>query len=222
MYKISDLILHKDNQLLILNKPAGLSVQSDKTEEKSLQDLASIYCKFNVQAPHRLDRPTSGVVIFAKNKKALRFISEHFKERKVKKTYIALVNKNPLPENNTLVNWLKHDKKVNKSKVFDKEMPNTQKAELELEKIGETDKYQILKIKPITGRTHQIRAQLAHVGLAIKGDVKYGFKRGERDRSIFLHASEVEVEHPVSGEILKIKAPVPNNNLWKIADSFIK
>ena len=85
-----------------------------------------------------------------------------------------------------------------------------------------TNKYQILKIKPITGRTHQIRAQLAHIGLAIKGDVKYGFKRGERDRSIFLHASEVEVEHPVSGEILKIKAPVPNSNLWKIADSFIK
>ena len=88
--------------------------------------------------------------------------------------------------------------------------------------LGNMSTNQILKIKPITGRTHQIRAQLAHIGLAIKGDVKYGFKRGERDRSIFLHASEVEVEHPVSGEILKIKAPVPNSNLWKIADSFIK
>lgn len=222
MLKISDLILHKDNQLLILNKPAGLSVQSDKTEDKSLQDLASIYCKFNVHAPHRLDRPTSGVVIFAKNKNALRFISEQFKDRKVKKTYIALVNKNPMPESDILVHWLRHDKKVNKTRVFDEEAPNAQKAELHIEKIGETDKYQVLKLKPLTGRTHQIRAQLAHVDLAIKGDVKYGFKRGERDRSIFLHAIEVEVEHPVSGELLTIKVPVPINNLWKIADTFIK
>lgn len=222
MLRISDLILHKDNQLLVLNKPSGLAVQSGRTEEKSLQDLASIYCKINVQAPHRLDRPTSGAVIFAKNKKALIFISELFKARKVEKTYLAIVDKKELPQSDTLVHWLRHDGRKNKTRVFDKETPNAQKAELRFKKIGETDKYQILEIYPLTGRTHQIRAQLSKIGLPIKGDVKYGFKRGERDRSIYLHAFRVKVQHPTSGEAISIEAPLPDTNLWNYAQKLIK
>ena len=222
MQKISELILYKDNQLLILNKPAGLSVQSDQSDSKSLQDLASIYCKSNVQAPHRLDRPTSGIVVFAKTPKALSVLSEQFKHRQVKKSYLALVEKKAIKTPQTLKHWLKHLKRSNKTLVFDQEEANTKPSELEFSVLGNTDKYQVLKINPITGRTHQIRAQLAHIGFPIKGDVKYGFRRGERDRSIFLHAHEMEVTHPVSGEKILVKAPLPENNLWNAIQTFIQ
>ena len=132
------------------------------------------------------------------------------------------IDKKELPKTNTLVHWLRHDGRNNKTKVFDKETPNTQRAELKFKKIGETDKYQILEIYPLTGRTHQIRAQLSKIGLPIKGDVKYGFKRGERDRSIYLHAYRVKVQHPTSGEALDIEAPLPDTNLWNFAQELIK
>jgi 23S rRNA pseudouridine1911/1915/1917 synthase len=209
-YTIGDLVLYKNNQLIAFNKPATLPVQPDKSEDKSLMDLAKIYSKAEVHLIHRLDRPASGVVLFAKNKKALAALNEQFRNKAIEKTYLAVVKNKPDVDKGRLTHTLKKNKAGTKALLA----KDGKTAELEYEVIDSIDNYHLLKIKLITGRFHQIRAQLAEIGCPIKGDVKYGFKRGNKDRSIHLHAWKLSFTHPVSQEQETITAPVPKDNVW--------
>ena len=186
--QIADLVLYKNNQLIALHKPAGVAIQRDKTEDKSLLDLAEIYTKHPLHLIHRLDRPASGIVLLAKNKKALAHLNRQFSERKVEKTYLAVVPRRALAEQGQLRHYLKKNARHNRSRAFDREVPGSKKSCLEYQLIGRIDRYQLLRIELLTGRHHQIRAQLAAIGLPVKGDVKYGARRRNPDRSIHLHA----------------------------------
>jgi 23S rRNA pseudouridine1911/1915/1917 synthase len=216
--KIGDLVLVKNNQFIALHKPAGIPVQPDKSEEISLFQLAEIYCKHPLQLVHRLDRPTSGVVVFAKNKRAAAHLSEQFREGRVAKTYWAVVKDLPngQPEG-TLTHYLVHNAHTGKSELGTAEMPQAQAADLKYRLLASSDTYHLLEIRPSTGRFHQIRAQLAAAGAPIKGDVKYGARRGNKDRSIHLHAHTIELAHPVSGVRVAIEAHAPNDEdaLWR-------
>jgi len=212
---IGDLVLYKNNQLIALNKPAAIGAQPDKTGDKSLLDFAEIYCKSTLHIIHRLDRPASGVVLFAKNKKALAHLNQQFKDRQIKKTYLAVVQGVPAEETGHLVHFLYKNAAKSKAIITDTETPGSKRAELKYKLIDKIDRYSLLEVELITGRFHQIRAQLAAIGAQIKGDVKYGFKRGNKDRSIHLHAWKLEFEHPVSGERVTIEAPLPTDNVWQ-------
>lgn len=212
---IGEWILYKDNQILVFNKPTGIPAQPDKTEDKSLFALAEIYCKHPVFLVHRLDRTTSGIVVFAKKASAAAHLSEQFKESTVKKTYLAIVAERPASDEGTLVHYILKDGKSNISKAYDKEIAGSQRAELRYRIIGSSDNYHLLEIDLLTGRHHQIRAQLAAIGCPVKGDVKYGSRRGNTDRSIGLHAWKLSFTHPTSKEILSLTAPPPEDNLWK-------
>ncbi len=214
--KIIDLILHKDNQTIALNKPSGILVQSGEKagEDKTLMQLAEIYCKHPLGLVHRLDRPASGVCIFAKNKKALTFLNQQMQDRKVEKKYWAVVPKGEIKEEDTLIHYLKRNGKSKKAEVEKTEKPLYKKAELNYKKIGEIDNYILLEVELITGRFHQIRAQLSAIGFPIKGDVKYGSRRGNKDRSIHLHARSISFLHPASREKILIEAPTPNDSIW--------
>lgn len=214
---IGSLVLYKNNQLIAFNKPAAIGVQPDKTEDKSLLDFAEIYSKASLHVIHRLDRPASGVVLFAKNKKALANLNQQFKDREIGKVYLAVVKEEPKEVEGHLVHFLYKNTK-NKSIASTEEAPGSQKAELKYKVIGKIDNYSLLEIHLITGRFHQIRAQLAAIGCPIKGDVKYGFKRGNRDRSIHLHAWKLLFTHPVSNEKVEITAPLPDENVWQAFD----
>ena len=215
-------IIHEDNHIIVVNKRVGDIVQGDKTGDKPLSDVVKEYIKEKYNKPgdvflgvvHRLDRPTTGIVVFAKTSKALTRLNETFKNRETKKTYWAVVKKLPPKENDTLVHFLKRNTKNNTSKAHLKEVPESKKASLSYKIIKKLDHYFVLEIDLHTGRHHQIRAQLQAIGCPIKGDLKYGFDRSNPDGGIHLHAKKLVLTHPVSKEIIIFIAPTPNDSIW--------
>ena len=215
-------ILHEDNHIIIVNKRAGDIVQGDKTGDKPLSDVIKEYIKEKYNKPnnaylgtvHRLDRPTSGIVIFAKTSKALERLNKMLREKQIDKTYWAIVKNKPQKSEDTLIHYLKKNPKNNKSTAFKTETIGSKKAILHYKTIKELDNYFLLEIDLETGRHHQIRCQLASIGCPIKGDLKYGFNRSNKDASIHLHARKIEFIHPVSKEPILVKAPTPNDAIW--------
>ena len=216
-------IIHEDNHIIVINKRVGDIVQGDKTGDKPLSEVVKEYIKDKYNKPgdvylgvvHRLDRPTTGIIVFAKTSKALTRLNESFKNRETQKTYWAIVKNLPPKENDTLTHFLKRNPKNNTSKAHSKEVPESKKASLEYTIIKKLDNYFALEINLHTGRHHQIRAQLAAIGCPIKGDLKYGFDRSNPDGGIHLHARKLVLSHPVTKEILTFEAPVPNDVIWK-------
>lgn len=216
-------ILYEDNHLVIVNKKAGEIVQGDKTGDTPLSDIVKDWLKEKHNKPgnvylgvvHRLDRPVSGVVLFAKTSKALPRLNKMFAEHnKVNKTYWAIVQNRPQEPQGTLTHWLTRQEKNNTARAYDREVPGSKKAVLDYELIASGDKYHLLEIHLHTGRHHQIRCQLAKIGCPIKGDLKYGAPRSNPDGSISLHARTLTLEHPVNHEIISVTAPVPDDKLW--------
>ncbi len=214
MNAIGDLVLYKNNQLIALNKPTGLPVQADKTGDKALIDLAEIYTSSKLHLIHRIDRPASGVVLFAKNKRAVAGLNEQVRNRAVKKTYLAIIGQAPAEAEGDLVHYLKKNGKTNRTEAFKEETKGTKKAKLHYRLLGSSERYHLLEIDLQTGRHHQIRAQLGAIGSPIRGDEKYGFRRGNRDRSIQLHAWKMEFAHPVSEEKVVLTAAPPDEPVW--------
>ena len=216
-------ILFEDNHLLIINKRPGELSQLDKTGDNSVIEKYKLYLKKKhnkkgnvfLGLVNRLDRPTSGVLILAKTSKALSRMNKMLVERKILKKYIAVVEKKPIRKKNTLINFLKKNQKQNKSYIVDQTTKDSKKAILHYTTLKELDNYSLLEISLETGRHHQIRVQLSNIGCSIKGDLKYGSKRSNSDKSICLHANEISFIHPVSKNEIKIKANTPNNNIWK-------
>ena len=214
-------VIYEDNHILVVNKTAGLLVQGDKTGDKSILDLAKKYIKNKYQKPgavflglvHRLDRPTTGVIVLARTSKALSRLSQQFKERKTKKIYRAIVSGTPETKA-TLEHYLKKKSLKNKSFHYPKNTPNTKKAILHYRSVKQLKSYHVLDIELETGRHHQIRAQLAAVGLHIKGDLKYGAKRPNKNGSIHLHALSITLIHPTKKEEMTFIAPTPNDVIW--------
>jgi len=215
-------VLYEDNHIIAVNKRVGDIVQGDKTGDKPLSDIVKEYIKDKYNKPgevflgvvHRLDRPTTGIVVFARTSKALTRMNELFSNRETQKTYWAVVKNNPPKEQDTLVHFLKRNEKNNTSKAHNKEVPESKKAILDYKIIKKLDHYCVLEIKLHTGRHHQIRAQLSAIGSPIKGDLKYGFDRSNPDGGIHLHARKLFFTHPVSKEILELIAPVPTDVIW--------
>jgi 23S rRNA pseudouridine1911/1915/1917 synthase len=216
-------VLYEDNHLIIVNKRAGDIVQGDKTQDKPLSEVVKEYIKEQYNKPgnvflgvvHRLDRPTSGVIIFARTSKALERLNRMLREKKIQKTYWAVVKQTPQKEKGTLINFLKKNPKNNKSTVFQKEVQGSKQAILHYSVRKKLDNYTLLEIDLETGRHHQIRAQLSSIGSPIKGDLKYGAHRSNKDGSIHLHARTIQFTHPVSKENIEISAPVPDDAIWK-------
>ena len=215
-------VLFEDNHLLIVNKKSGDIVQGDKTGDKPLSDVVKEYIKEKYNKPgevflgvvHRLDRPTSGIIIFARTSKALERLNKMLRERTISKTYWAVVKNTPLKEKDSLIHFLKKNPKNNKSTVFTKETDASKKAILHYSVIKKLDNYSLLEIDLETGRHHQIRAELAYIGSPIKGDLKYGASRSNKDGSIHLHARKISFTHPVSKENILFLAPIPNETIW--------
>jgi 23S rRNA pseudouridine1911/1915/1917 synthase len=216
-------ILYEDNHVVVINKSASDIVQGDKTGDETLPDRIKAYLKVKYDKPgnvfcgvvHRLDRPTSGAVVFARTSKALERLNAQFRDKETNKVYWAIVENKPEKPEGTLVHYLKKNEKQNKSYASLKEVPGSKKAVLNYRLISSSDKYHLLEIKLETGRHHQIRCQLASIGCVIKGDLKYGAKRPNKDGSIGLHARALEFIHPTSKEIVSVIAPVPDDPLWK-------
>lgn len=215
-YSIGDITIANTNQFIVFNKPVGLGVQEDKTGEKSLKNLAEIYAKTRIFTVHRLDRPASGLVVMAKTAKTQAHLSEQWQKQQVIKKYLAVVKHLPDPEEGTITNFLKKVQRLNKSFLVDANDPDGKEAQLKYSVLAKSDTYHLLEIDLLTGRHHQIRAQLASINNPIKGDVKYGFKRGNKDRSIHLHAWKLSFLHPVSAERLTFVAPPPSDKLWQV------
>ena len=215
-------VVYEDNHIIIVNKTASEIVQGDKTGDTPLSETVKQYLKEKYQKPgnvfigvtHRLDRPVSGLVVFAKTSKALSRLNEMFKTKEVKKTYWAIVKNRPPLEEGTLEHWLVRNEKQNKSYAYDKERPQSKKAVLNYRLLAASDNYYLLEVDLQTGRHHQIRCQLAKMGCPIKGDLKYGFSRSNPDGSICLHARSISFVHPVSKEQITVEAPLPAGNLW--------
>jgi 23S rRNA pseudouridine1911/1915/1917 synthase len=216
-------ILHEDNHLIVVNKRVGDIVQGDKTGDKPLSDVVKEYIKDKYNKPgevflgvvHRLDRPTTGIVVFARTSKALTRMNELFSNRETQKTYWAVVKNKPTKNEDKLVHYIKRNEKNNTSKAHLKEVPESKLASLEYKIIKELDNYFGLEILLHTGRHHQIRAQLSAIGSPIKGDLKYGFDRSNPDGGIHLHARKLVFVHPVSKENITIIAPTPEEVIWK-------
>ena len=216
-------VLYEDNHIIIVNKTVSEIVQGDKTGDKPLSEIVKEWIKEKYNKPgnvfcgvtHRLDRPVSGIVVFAKTSKALPRLNKMFQDKEIKKTYWAIVKNAPKDLEGTLTNFLVRNEKQNKSYAYDTEKPNSKKAILHYKLIGQSDKYNLLEIDLETGRHHQIRCQLAKMGCIIKGDLKYGADRSNPDGGISLHARKVSFIHPVSKELIEVTAPVPDDNLWK-------
>ncbi len=210
-------VLYEDNHIIIINKSSSEIVQGDKTGDTPLSEKVKVYLKEKYNKPgdvflgvtHRLDRPVSGIVVFARTSKALARMNELFKNQKVKKTYWAIVKNPPKEPSGRLVHYMVRNQKQNKSYAHDKMVPNSKEASLTYQLIGESDRYYLLEINLETGRHHQIRAQLSIIGCPIKGDLKYGFDRSNPNAGISLHARYIEFIHPVSQELIQITAPTP-------------
>ena len=216
-------VIHEDNHLIVVNKRVGDIVQGDKTGDKPLSEIVKEYIKDKYNKPgevflgvvHRLDRPTTGIVVFARTSKALSRMNELFSNRATQKTYWAVVKNKPEKSKDKLVHYLKRNEKNNTSKAHLNEVPDSKLASLEYKIIKELTNYTALEIQLHTGRHHQIRAQLAAIGSPIKGDLKYGFDRSNPDGGIHLHARQLIFTHPVSKETLTIIAPTPDDVIWK-------
>ena len=215
-------VVYEDNHLIIVDKSSSEIVQGDKTGDKPLAEMVKEYIKQKYHKPgnvflgvvHRLDRPVSGLVVFARTGKALARLNEMFRTKEVHKTYWAIVGNCPPAEEGELVHWLVRNEKQYKSYAYDKEKPGAKKAILDYKLIGRSERYFLLEIDLKTGRHHQIRCQLAKMGCPIKGDLKYGAPRSNPDGSICLHARRVRFVHPVSKQEIDVEAPVPEGNLW--------
>ncbi|MRX65961.1 RluA family pseudouridine synthase [Maribacter luteus] len=215
-------ILYEDNHLIVINKRPGDIVQGDKTGDKPLSEVVKQYIKekYNkpgnvyLGVPHRLDRPTSGIVVFAKTSKALPRLNKLFADKEAKKTYWAIVKNSPPKDFDTLTQWLRRNTKQNKSYANNKEVIDSKKAVLDYRLVKKLDNYFLLEIDLKTGRHHQIRAQLTSIGCPIKGDLKYGSDRSNKDGSIHLHARKLSFIHPVKKTALEIIAPTPDDPVW--------
>jgi 23S rRNA pseudouridine1911/1915/1917 synthase len=231
-YKITDKdILYEDNHLIAVYKKAGWIVQVDDTNDPPLDEMVKTYIAEKYNKPngaflgvvHRLDRPVSGVILFAKTSKALDRINKMFKEREMHKTYWAVVRQKPSMMEGNLVHWLVKNPKKNITTAYNTEVKGSQRAELNFKVLGFLNDYYLIEVDPITGRPHQIRVQLATLGSPIVGDNKYGYPRGSRKKSISLHARKLEFIHPVKKEPIKIFAPLPKDGFWdKFEDFSIK
>ena len=216
-------VVYEDNHLIIVNKQSGEIVQGDKTGDRPLSDIVKDSIKEKYQKPgavflgvvHRLDRPVSGLVVFARTSKALARLNKMFAEGEVHKTYWAIVKNAPRTSEGTLEHWLVRNEKQNKSYAYDHERPNAKKAILKYRTISHSDHYTLLEVNLMTGRHHQIRCQLAAMGCPIKGDLKYGAPRSNPDGSISLMSKRVEFIHPVSKETIVVEAPLPDDALWQ-------
>jgi 23S rRNA pseudouridine1911/1915/1917 synthase len=216
-------VLYEDNHLVIVNKRASEIVQGDKTGDEPLVEKVREYIRVKFDKPgnvfcglvHRLDRPTSGVLIFARTSKALERMNRLFAENHPDKTYWAVVESEPQERSGKLVHYLVRNEKQNKTYAHDKPVQGSKEARLRYGLLAKSDKYWLLEVKLETGRHHQIRAQLSKIGLCIKGDLKYGARRSNPDGSIHLHARSLEFPHPTREETVKVTAPVPEEPLWK-------
>ncbi|KAA6338698.1 Ribosomal large subunit pseudouridine synthase D [termite gut metagenome] len=215
-------VIYEDNHIIAVNKTASEIVQGDKTGDTPLSETIKLYLKEKYQKPgnvfigvtHRLDRPVSGLVLFAKTGKALARLNEMFKNGEIKKSYWAVVKNQPAEPESELVHYLTRSERANKSYAYDKETPQSKKAILHYKLIGHSHNYHLLEIELKTGRHHQIRCQLAKIGCPVKGDLKYGAPRSNPDGSICLHAREIKFIHPISQKWIELEAPVPDGNLW--------
>lgn len=215
-------VIYEDNHLIAINKRPGDIVQGDKTGDMPLSEVVKLYIKEKYNKPgnvylgvaHRLDRPTSGIVVFAKTSKALPRLNKLFAEKAAKKTYWAVVKNAPEKQQDVLTHWMKRNTKQNKSYANKKEVPDSKKAILEYRTIKKLDNFYLLEIDLKTGRHHQIRSQLTAIGSPIKGDLKYGFDRSNKDGSIHLHARSLSFLHPVKKEMLDLVAPLPYDSVW--------
>lgn len=223
-------VLYEDNHIIIVNKTVSEIVQGDKTGDKPLSETVKEWLKEKYNKPgnvfcgvtHRLDRPVSGIVVFAKTSKALPRLNDMFKNKEIKKTYWAIVKNEPNQNEGTLQHYLIKNEKQNKSYAYDTEKPDAKLAVLHYKLIGRSDKYYLLEIDLETGRHHQIRCQLAKMGCVIKGDLKYGSDRSNPDGGISLHARSISFTHPVSKELIEVTAPLPKDNLWKALEESVK
>lgn len=216
-------VIYEDNHLIAVNKTCREIVQGDKTGDTPLSEILKAWLKEKYAKPgnvfvgvaHRLDRPVSGLVLFAKTSKALARLNEMFRTGDIKKTYWAIVKNSPPTEEGTLEHWLVRNEKQNKSYAYTEEKPNSKKAILHYKLLARSDNYFLLEVDLKTGRHHQIRCQLAKMGCPIKGDLKYGSERSNKDGGISLHARKAQFIHPVSKEPVEIVASVPDDSLWK-------
>lgn len=221
---LSSRIIYEDNHLIAINKEVGELSQGDKTGDITLIDDVKAYLKekYNkpgnvyLGLPHRLDRPTSGAILFAKTDKALSRLSDAFRKGEVDKTYYAIVTSEPRCEEERLIHYIVRNESKNISVSYEREVKGSQKAILSYKLIAKSDRYFLLEIKLETGRHHQIRSQLKAIGLHIKGDLKYGAERSNRDGGICLHSREIDLVHPVKKEPLKIIAPLPESDIWPL------
>jgi 23S rRNA pseudouridine1911/1915/1917 synthase len=216
-------ILYEDNHLIAINKRAGDIVQVDETGDIPLDEKVKTYIARKYHKPngaflgvvHRLDRPVSGVILFAKTSKALERMNQLFKSREIKKTYYAVVRNRPQPPFGDLVHWLVKNPQKNVTKAHDQEVNGSQRSELHYRLAGELEGYFLIQVNPITGRPHQIRVQLSTLGCPIVGDNKYGYPRGSLKKSICLHARKIQFIHPVKKEPIDIVAPLPKDGFWE-------
>ena len=227
-------VVYEDNHIIIVNKQSGEIVQGDKTGDRPLSDIVKDYIKEKYQKPgavflgvvHRLDRPVSGLVVFARTSKALTRLNKMFAEGQVHKTYWAIVERGEKPEVRgewrTLENWIVRNEQQNKSYAYDHEVPRSKHALLRYRTIGVGERYDLVEVQLMTGRHHQIRCQLSTVGCPIKGDLKYGAKRSNPDGSISLNAHRIEFIHPVSKEKISMESPLPDDNLWQSLKKMVK
>ncbi|MBP3566387.1 MAG: RluA family pseudouridine synthase [Paraprevotella sp.] len=215
-------VVYEDNHIIVVNKSSSEIVQGDKTGDKPLVETVKEYIKQKYHKPgnvflgvvHRLDRPVSGLVVFARTGKALARLNEMFRTKDVHKTYWAIVGNRPLLMEGELSHWLVRNEKQNKSYAYDQEKPNSKKAILTYKQIAQSERYFLLEVDLKTGRHHQIRCQLSKMGCPIKGDLKYGAPRSNPDGSICLHARKIQFIHPVSKKEISLEAPLPQGNLW--------
>ena len=215
-------VLYEDNHIIVVNKKAGDLVQGDKTGDKPLGEFVKSYLREKYNKPgnifcgviHRLDRPVSGAVIFAKTSKALTRMNKLFREKTIQKTYWAIVEKTPLKKEDRLEHYLIKNQQKNKSRAYSKPYEGALKSVLDYAVLKTLDRYTLVKVEPISGRHHQIRVQLSTIGCCIKGDLKYGAKRSNKDASISLHAREISFIHPVKNEAITVTAPTPKDALW--------
>ena len=223
-------VLYEDNHIIAINKRGGDIVQVDDSGDKSLEEMVCDFLTVKYNKPnkafigviHRLDRPVSGMILLAKTSKGLDRMNRAFHDRKVQKTYLAVVKEKPAKKAGKLTNYLLRDRKKMITKAYDREVKNGTYAELDYEVVGQLDGYYLLKVTPLTGRTHQIRCQLAYMGCPIVGDNKYGYPRGSTRRTICLHSRSLAFEHPTKEEQMCIEAPLPVDGFWEKFNVLLK
>lgn len=221
-------VLYEDNHIIIVYKEAGEIVQGDKTGDEPLSEIVKRWIKDKYQKPgnvflgivHRLDRPVSGLVVFAKTSKALTRLNNMFRNGEVHKTYWAIVTRPPFEKEATLTDWLVRNERQNKSYAYNQQVPTSKKSILHYKVINQSERYTLLEINLMTGRHHQIRCQLSNMDCPIKGDLKYGAQRSNSDGSISLLSHRIEFIHPVSKENICVESPLPNDNLWQAIGNF--